>query len=289
MRFGLSTHLFHGERLSRSHIETVASHGFALVELFATRTHFDYTDPRHIADVKGWLRECGVTARSMHLPISAGLVGDVWGRTYSNASPVAQAREEAVQETLAAIDVAADLGCATGVLHLGIPRGQTIPTGDNDAAALRRSLEPIAAAATLAGVQLALEVIPNDLSTPGALVDLLEGDLELGDAAICLDVGHAHLLGDAAETAEALAGHVVTTHLHDNRGTSDDHLVPFAGTVDWAATLTSLGKIGYKGPFIFEVADAGDPADVLRRTVGARTRLQAILDELDAPIEFSSS
>ena len=286
MHFGLSTHLFHADRLAARHFETIAASGFDEVELFATRTHFDYTDPRHIADVKGWLSGAGLTARSMHLPISTGIRGGEWGRAYSNASPDAAVRQEAIDETMTALGVAADLGCRTGVLHLGIPRGQAIPAGDNDLGALARSLEPIALAADTAGVQLALEVIPNDLSTPDALLRLLDGRLDLGSAAICLDIGHAHLLGGAPDAAEALSGHVVTTHVHGNRGVEDDHLVPFDDTVDWPKTLTALWKTGYQGPLMFEVADTGDAAEVLRRTVGARTRLQAILDELSAPIPF---
>ena len=94
-------------------------------------------------------------------------------------------------------------------------------------------------------------------------------------------------MGGVPEAAEALAGHVTTTHVHDNRGTSDDHLVPFAGTIDWPATLAAMWKIGFHERLVFEVADAGDAAGVLRRTVGARTRLQAILDDLSAPFEFT--
>jgi sugar phosphate isomerase/epimerase len=286
MQFGLSTHLYHGDRLARRHFEAIAGHGFELVELFATRTHLDYGDSRHVAQVRDWMSGLGLAPRSMHLPISSGIAGGVWGRAFSTASPDSAARQEAVDEAVAALAVAAELGCATAVLHLGLPRGQTIPPGDNDAGAMRRGLEPIARAAGDVGVQLAIEVIPNDLSTPDALLDLLDGQLELGSAGVCLDVGHAHLLGGAPDAAEALSGHVITTHIHDNRGAEDDHLVPFAGTIDWPATLTALSKTGYTGPLIFEVADAGDPDDVLRRTVGARTRLQAILDELMAPIEF---
>jgi sugar phosphate isomerase/epimerase len=286
MRFGLSTHLFHGDRLTLRHFETVAAHGIELVEVFATRTHFDYHDARHVADVRAWLTELGIEPWSVHLPISAGIEGGVWGRAYSNASPVAAARDEAIAEATAALAAAADLGCATAVLHLGIPRGQTIPPGDNNLAALRRSLDAIVVAADAAGVQLALEVIPNDLSTPAALLDLLDGGIDLGRTAVCLDVGHAHLVGGAPDAAESLSGHVVTTHIHDNRGTTDDHLVPFEGTLDWPATLMALSKTGYNGPLIFEVADTGDPDDVLRRTVGARRRLQAILDELASPIPF---
>ena len=134
-------------------------------------------------------------------------------------------------------------------------------------------------------MRLAIEVIPNDLSSPEALLQWLEEDLELGHTGVCLDVGHAHMQGGAPEAAETLAGHVVTTHLHDNAGVTDDHLVPFAGTIDWATTLTALWKTGYTGPFVFEVADRA--AGTLDRTVGARTRLQAILDGLSAPFEFS--
>ncbi len=76
--------------------------------------------------------------------------------------------------------------------------------------------------------------------------------------------------------------------MHDNKGQLDNHLVPFEGTIDWAATLMAMSKMGYAGPLVFEVADHGDAPGVLARTVRARTRLQAILDDLAAPISFES-
>ena len=69
MRFGLSTHLFHGERLSRQHFEAMRANGFDLVEVFATRTHIDYHDTRHVDQVRGWLDDLGLTANSVHGPI----------------------------------------------------------------------------------------------------------------------------------------------------------------------------------------------------------------------------
>jgi sugar phosphate isomerase/epimerase len=286
VRFGLSTHLFHAERLARRHLEAMAAQGFDLIEVFATRPHFPYDDPGVVAELKGWLDDLGMRAGSMHLPITAGVPGGVWGKPYSNASTDAAIRQEAIREAQIAFDAAARLGCAIGVLHLGVSRVMQMPAPDNDVHAARTSLEQIAAAAAAAGVQLAIEVIPNDLSTPDALRDLLDGDLEIGATGVCLDFGHAHLMGGAPEAAETLAGHVVTTHVHDNRGQADDHLVPFAGTIDWPMTLMSMWKVGYAGPLMFEVADDGNPEDVLRRTVGARARLQAILDDLSAPIAF---
>jgi sugar phosphate isomerase/epimerase len=284
--FGLSTHLFHGERLERRHLERMAAAGFALVELFATRTHLDYHDARALDAVAGWLGDLGMTAASMHAPITVGLTGGVWGRAYSVASSNAVNRHEAVDETILAIDAARQLGCAAIVLHLGIPRGQPIAPGDNDVRALRQSLEPIAEACTRAGVRLALEVIPNDLATPDALLDWLDGDLELGNAAVCLDFGHAHLVGGAPEAVEALGGYIITTHVHDNRGEADDHLIPFDGTIDWPLTIAAMAKVGYDGPWIFELPDHGDAERVLAGAGRARRRIQAILDDSARPFEF---
>ncbi len=86
MTFGISTHLFHGQRLQRQHLETIKAHGFDLVEVFATRTHFDYHNRQRIAELGGWLRDLGMTAGSMHAPICDGFQNGVWGRAFSNAS-----------------------------------------------------------------------------------------------------------------------------------------------------------------------------------------------------------
>jgi hypothetical protein len=50
MRFGISTHLYHEQRLCREHLAQIAAHGFEAVEVFATRSHFDYHEPAPIAE-----------------------------------------------------------------------------------------------------------------------------------------------------------------------------------------------------------------------------------------------
>jgi sugar phosphate isomerase/epimerase len=286
MEFALSTHLFHGERLTRTHLEAVRDAGFTDIEVFATRTHVDYSDERAVAALGDWLAGLGLAAGSMHAPIFASFTAGEWGRPYSNASPDRARRQEAVGETARALAACRALGSEYLVLHLGVPTEAPGAGSDNDRRAVQHSLEEIAELAAASGVRLALEVIPNPLSTPDALLDSLEGDLDLGQTGICLDVGHAHILGGAPEAVETLAGHILTTHVHDNRTVSDDHLVPFAGTIDWPATLTALWKVGYTGRLVFEVADHEGAGPVLERTVGARRRLQAILEGLSEPFDF---
>ena len=277
-RFGVSTHLFHAARLDREHLVEIAAHDFETVEVFATRSHFDYHDPAAIAQLAEWLDDTRLTLNSLHAPICASLAGNVWGEPYSTAIGDEPRRRKALDEARAALAVAATVPYKYLVVHLGAPTLGFEPgamrqvAGDNNRQAARRSVEELHQAAAAAGVQLALEVIPNPLSTADALVQLIEDELELSDVGICLDAGHAFILGDVVETIETCSGHLLTTHLHDNHGKRDDHLVPFSGGIDWAAALLAMQKVGYDGAWLFEVADGGNAADVLTRTAKARDR-----------------
>jgi sugar phosphate isomerase/epimerase len=286
MNFGISTHLFHGDRLAAGHFDRIRDAGFRLVEVFATRTHFDYRDRRAASVVRDWMDARGLAAWSVHAPICDGFRDGVWGRAYSNASKDASLRAEAVAETIASIDAASMLGAKIVVLHLGIPIGQPIAPNDNDPGSVSRALEAMATAAEAAGVRLAIEVIPNALATAEAVAGWLEGELNLGRAGACLDFGHAHITGGAPEAIERLSGHIITTHVHDNTGRSDDHLLPFSGTLDWPSSLTALWKIGYQGPLMFELPDHGDADRVLVDAVRAQAKFQRILKDVAEPFPF---
>jgi sugar phosphate isomerase/epimerase len=117
----------------------------------------------------------------------------------------------------------------------------------------------------------------NNLSTAPDLIEILERSFEGTDLGICMDVGHAHILGDAAEAIETASEYLTTTHIHDNRRQSDDHLVPFQGSINWAATVMALEKIGYDGVLMYEMRAAESPVGVLERAVAARTRLEAMM------------
>lgn len=275
-RFGISTHLFHDQRLSHEHLATFARAGFHAIELFATRAHFDYEDAHAIEELAGWLQESGVSLHSMHAPIyEAGPKGQTIG-SLSTASGDERRRNAAVDATCTALQVARSIPFRFLVVHLGVV-GKDVSPQDNRADAARRSLEAIVEAASLSGVRVAVEVIPNALSDSPALVRLIEEDLEGADIGICLDYGHAHLMGDLGDGIETISGHLWTTHVHDNRGRLDEHLVPYAGTINWDTAMMETQKIGYEGVLMFEVAGHGNPSDVLDRTVKARARLEKTL------------
>ena len=127
-------------------------------------------------------------------------------------------------------------------------------------------------------MHIAVEVLPNEISRAGSLVHFVEQDFEGTDVGICLDFGHAQIDGDVVEAVETVSEHLIATHVHDNRGRTDDHLVPFEGTIDWPAALTAVRKVGYEGALMFELAAHGSPKDTLAKARTARQRIEIAND-----------
>ena len=275
--FGVSSHLYHNYRLSRAHLQEIAAHGFERVELFATRTHFDYHNPAAIADLQQWLAEAGLELHGVHAPIGESFDGGRWGPPLNIASPDPASRAKAMDETERALQIARRIPFGVFVTHIGLPRSQPAAATDNSREAARRSLAELTELAAPLGVRIALEVIPNELSRAGSLVHFVETELEDRSAGLCLDFGHAHMDGDLVDAIETVSGHLLTTHVHDNRGRTDDHLLPFEGTIDWPAAVTALQKVGYDGTLLFEVAAHGSAKETLQRARKARERIERLL------------
>jgi sugar phosphate isomerase/epimerase len=274
--FGVSTHLYLGDRLDRDHLVEIAAHGFDAVEVFGVRDHFDYHDRRAAIALAEWLDDTRLALHSFHAPIAAEYAKGAWRDGLSLAANDEPRRKRAMDETVAVLNVAAVVPYKVLVLHCGVPapHGQA---ADNHLPSLVRSLEALSPIAADVGVKLAVEVIPNPLSTPAALVELIESEIDAIGLGICVDVGHARLMGDVVDAIEACSGHVLTTHLHDNRGRSDDHLVPGQGVVDWDAAMLAFQKVGYDGAWMFERAVAPERRPVLERAVKARERFESLL------------
>jgi sugar phosphate isomerase/epimerase len=276
MRFGISTHLYHDRALEPAHLQQIRGYGFETVELFATRSHFDYHDESAMAALAGWLAETGLTLNSVHAPITTSASGGNWGTSYSNAAAEKARREAAVAETAAALQIARRVPFEVLVVHLGTPAAKS-QAGDNTRASALRSAEEICRLAEPLGVRVAFEVIPNELSTAASLVTMLESGLDAPHAGICLDFGHAHLMGDVADAVETAAEHVIATHVHDNRRREDDHLVPYRGTINWDMALMTMQKIGFDATYLLELSNVSTPEAVLEDARAARERFERTL------------
>jgi len=275
--FGISTHLYHNYRLGREHLLEIAAHGFDRVELFATRTHFDYHNPAAIADLQQWLAEAGLTLHGVHAPIGESFSSGRWGPPLTMASTDSEVRLKALNEAELALQIARRIPFTVLVAHIGLPRTQHPTPADNSRDAARRSIGELQRLAEPLGVKLAIEVIPNELSRAGSLVHFIEEVLDSPEAGICLDFGHAHMDGDLVDAIETVSEHLVTTHVHDNRGRTDDHLIPFDGTIDWPGALTAIQKVGYDGTLLLEIAAHGSAKETLVKARKARERMEKLL------------
>jgi len=67
------------------------------------------------------------------------------------------------------------------------------------------------------------------------------------------DIGHAHLQGrNTAEEMATLGKVLQAIHVHDNNGTSDQHLPPYTGTVDFTELRDGIRASGFSGYFTLE-------------------------------------
>jgi len=264
--FAVSTYLYRQRRLIRDQLLEIAAHGFAALELFAARTHLDYHNAAVVADLQQWLAEARLALVSVHAPVTE----------VSLASADAPEREAAIAEAERALYIARRISFRTFIVHLGRPRTEGVRGGTNRDAA-RRSIDTLAKAAEPLGVRIAVEVIANDLSRASSLVQLIDEDIEHANVGICLDLGHARLEGDVADAIEMASGHLMAMDVHDNRGRTDDHLVPFDGLIDWPSALTTVQKVGYDGALTFELSARGSTKDTLARARQARRRIEDLL------------
>ncbi len=115
---------------------------------------------------------------------------------------------------------------------------------------------PILEKARGLGVRVALENVWEERpETLAHLVDVLPDR----DAAVCLDTGHIAAFSryPVRRWWEALGDRVVAFHLHDNDGSSDDHLPPGRGIFDFPALAGLLRGRAAMPLMTFEVDLAG--------------------------------
>ena len=251
MRRAMSTLVYaRRERLNPGLLDHMVSGGAEAIEIFGARGHFNYSDRQHVREIANWFRSTGVTFHSMHSPMHGD---DEWGR--SGAPPLNIAAIEkrdriaAMDEIKRALEVAEQAPFQFLVQHVGVSRETS---SEQKLESAMTSLEHLRAFAKPLGVQIVVENIPNDLSTPENLVELLH-TARFTDVGVCFDVGHAHMGPGIPQAFETLKDLIRTTHVHDNDQQRDAHLWPGQGTIDWKETLALLRTAPQVPPLLLEI------------------------------------
>ena len=184
----------------------------------------------------------GLTFQSVHAPF----------RKTSALWEPGEAGDAALRELLACLDDCRRLGVPIMVSHVFMGFEVKTP-GDLGLQRFSRLFD----AAKDAGIKIALE---NVESIPH-LQYLLDRCPE-PHVGLCWDSGHAHCYNSGYDLLGMYGHRLMATHLNDNFGVrspdgtiskyDDLHLLPFDGTVDWAAAQTQLKH--FEGPLTFELS-----------------------------------
>ncbi len=265
----MSSYVYIKRRLHPGLLETLVRGGAQAIELFAARGHFNYDDKEHVRELGNWFRSEKIEFHSMHSPIYMSNDFKSGGQTVNIVDPDKRMRIEAMDEIKRAIEVAEYAPFRFLIQHIGKSDEYDDPRKFDNALS---AIEHLRAFAKPLGVSLLLENIPNDLSTPERLKEILKL-LRYDDLGICFDVGHAHLMSSVHQAFGVLEDRICSTHIHDNKRDKDAHLWPGEGTIDWEQTMQSLRSATHAPAMLLEIEGA-EGMDVPGRMAAAYGKLE---------------
>jgi sugar phosphate isomerase/epimerase len=279
----LSTYLFVSKRLTPELLTQIADAGFQGVEIFASRSHFDYSTRADVRSMAMALADRRLQLASLHAPTSRDLSVNREGGTPLSITEVERVRRvEAMDELKRVLDVAGDLPFSRLILHMGGSREAANPR-KRDAAF--SSLEHLTLHAKHLGVTVCIENTTSEMGEPGYLRAFVD-ETGLSRLHFNFDIGHAHLaegpVADrVAKSFEPLRNLVASAHIHDNHGEKDEHLAPYDGTIDWRAALKQFDATPTKDlPLTLELKEkTGPDAPSLHEQISAAAQSLDRLEE----------
>src|SRR2546428_5299615 len=238
----LSTYLFISKKLTPEMLGQIAEAGFQGIEIFCTRSHFEYTVKPEIHAMAGALEAQRLQLVSLHAPASRDLSAMRESGTPLSICEIERVRRvEAMDELKRVIDVADDLPYARLILHMGGSR-ETADPRKRDAAF--SSLEHLILHARHAGVTGCVQNTLSEMGDPTYLRAFVD-ETRLSGLCFNFDIGHAHLAElpqdeRLEKSFSPLRDFVSSVHLHDNHGEKDEHLPPYDGSIDWPSAVKTL-------------------------------------------------
>ena len=220
----------------------LANQGVTAIEVgVGDPASFDHRDVSGLQKLLQVLGSSGVRVHSIHAP---------FGERFDISSMDDTVHEQGVGALIEAIELASVIDADKVIVHASDRLdGDTQRRMERARGVLRE----MGAIASESGIILALENLPPGYlgHTPEEIISLLKGT-NRDYVSVCFDSGHANLSGHFIEFASALLPLAVTTHLHDNDGSGDQHKFPGDGNIDWPAFASTYKILGCKASIMLE-------------------------------------
>jgi sugar phosphate isomerase/epimerase len=126
-----------------------------------------------------------------------------------------------------------------------------------------KTIDRLAGLAAPLKVAIAVDSNSEGLSPAASLVHFVERfEAPIG---VSLDFADAHRHGDLIDAIETVSEHLVSAR------------VPLDNRIDWPSALTTVQKVGYEGPMIFDLGPRGSAKELLQQARKARERMERLL------------
>lgn len=254
-------------------VERLAAIGWKYLEL--ADAHWRNVDGRESAGrdfkaLKNLIEKLGISVLQLHGPMF-----DACGQAAEVRQGIAEAKR--------ALRWAGVLGVRWVVLHPGsASMAEDQQAFEHVCLQNLRVVRKLAATAKKWRVAIALENLCDGNgpgrrvfgSVPSELMWLAEQS-DPSRVGICWDTGHANIQRlDQGRALRALRNRLVATHIADNDSSGDQHLLPFEGTIDWAAVVGSLRALRFSGLFNLEVGGSVHKVPLALRNATLRYALE---------------
>ena len=242
MIYGVSTHPFAYEKLKGEHLNLIGDSGFDTIEIFANRMQVDFDDSAQLLEIADAVRRNNFIVNSVHAPFYFDLKGLRNGVFVDIASQDEDFRKKSVEEIKSSMALASLFDVDYYILHFPYKINRD---------SMLKSLEELFRFSEHFQLKLCFENIPGRMTSVRHIVDFMEK--ELVPFGICFDIGHSNLKGSVYSDIENYGVYFYTTHIHDNLGDSDSHLLPFEGNIDWERVFSLFKKVDFKWGMMLEV------------------------------------
>ena len=222
----------------KQYLKRISEAGFTHVHwCHEWNTDHLYSDAE-IDDISRWLNKYGLKLLDLHASE---------GKEINWISSDESKRKSGVDLVKNRIHMTNRLSGSTIILHFDRESDES----DNESywGILHKSLDELEPFAREHGVRIALENYRNEDSKE---IKRLLSEYDSNFLGLCYDSGHGNV-GNGLEILKTMADRLISIHLHDNDGISDQHKLMFSGTINWDRLAGILAASSYSGCISLEV------------------------------------
>ena len=230
----------------------MAEHGYTHLDFQMVNTDTEYYSMSEgeldveIRQMRAILEQNGITVHQIHGP---------WRAPRDSTD---EDRRERFEKMSRALLIAKLFGAEYMAIHPLMPFGGDSPDNPDELYEInKRFFTDLSSVASELGVVVCLENMPfrNFPLSPSKRIYELIKDVGMSSLKMCLDVGHAHILGESLwDTVHLIADELRILHVHDNDGENDIHLPPYDGNADIKSFGEALHDIGFNGVLMLETS-----------------------------------